>query len=45
MTAIHELGISGEVIRPDDGAYEEASTTYAARGAPVMIVRPRDAAG
>ncbi len=34
---------SGEIIRPEDSAYEQARNTIAAKGAPALVVRPKTA--
>src|SRR4051794_4907511 len=36
--------LTGTLIHPGDADYEAASTTYAATGAPAVIVRPTSAA-
>lgn len=36
--------VAGEVLAPGDAGYDDACVTYAAKGEPEVVVRPRDAA-
>lgn len=37
-------GFSGEIILPDDAAYKQARTSYAQKGSPAIVLRPKNAA-